>query len=166
MEQYSYAEAAVKRKPGVKTYAAKGGIIGGIVLLFVLMFLTRMTILFPLLAAVIAIAVYCFPKFDMEYEVIFCDGQFDFDRIAGKRKTLLKLDMEDIEIIAPYGHAELDNFKNIQAIKKDYSSGDMKNVYVIIGGSGEKRYRVLFEPTEKMMECIRFKAPSKVKRKM
>lgn len=165
MEQQSYAEASAKKKETTGTYMIKGAIIAVIVLLTVLMFVTRIIFLTPLIAAAIVFAVYYFPRFHQIYEVIFCDGQFDFDRISGNsRKTLLKIDMDDIDIIAPLGNEALMDFHGA-VIKKDYSSGDKEKTYVILGGVGDKKYQICFEPTEKMLECIHFKSPSKLKRK-
>lgn len=165
MEQQTYAEASVKKKETAGTQILKGVVIAAIVLLTILMLMTQIIFLTPLIAAAIVFAVYYFPRFHQIYEVIYCDGQFDFDRISGNsRKTLLRLDMDDIEVIAPLGHEALANF-NTAGIKKDYSSGEEERTYVILGAAGEKKYQVYFEPTEKMLDCIYFKAPSKLKRK-
>ena len=165
MEQQTYAEASVRKKETAGTQVLKGILIAVIVLLSLLMLMTRNIFLTPFIAAAIVFAVYYFPRFHQIYEVIYCDGQFDFDRIAGNsRKTLLQMDMEDIEVIAPLGHEALANF-NASGIKKDYSSGEEEKTYVILGGAGEKKYQVYFNPTDKMLDCIYFKAPSKLKRK-
>lgn len=165
MEQQTYAEASAKKKETAGTQLLKGVVIAVIVLLTFLMLMTRILFLTPLIAAAIVFAVYYFPRFHKIYEVIYCDGQFDFDRIAGNsRKTLLQMDMDDIDIIAPLGHEALMNFHST-VIKKDYSSGDEEKTYVILGGVGDKKYQIYFEPTEKMLDCIHFKSPSKLKRK-
>lgn len=164
MEQQSYAEASVKRQPTTKTYVLKGLIVFAIVFIAFITFFAGIIYLTPVLAAAIVFAFYYFPKFNQEYEVVFCDGQFDFDRIAGSRKTLLRMDMDDIDVIAPLGHESVANVGHA-VIKKDYSGGNQEKTYVIIGGSGEKRYQVYFEPSEKMLECIHMKSPSKLKRR-
>lgn len=158
-----YAEAGVKRKGDAKLTLYKGlmilgMIIGGMVLLFGGNFGV-------IGAAIITVLILFFPRLNIDYEYVFVDGQIDFDRISGKakRKTLLRVDMEQVEIIAPERSHALDNFKNGKFTLKDFSSGDKNNsVYVIICTVKGERYKIMFEPTEKMVGMMRQKSPRKV----
>lgn len=159
----SYAETVVKRE---KTLATMGlgllmvlGIIVGIILLFSRGFLS-------LIGAVIIVAIiYSFPMLNVEYEYIFVDGQLDFDRVTGnsKRKSIMRIDMEQVEIIAPATSNALDSYKNINYDKKDYSSRSKgSKPYVIIASVENKMYKILFEPDEGMINTIRKKSPRKI----
>lgn len=161
----SYAEAGVKRNKTMKSYLAMVGIIFAIVVVFIVggMFLGSLATFVAMLG--IVGCVYLFPRFNVEYEYIYCDGQIDFDRITGnaKRKTVLRIDFEKVEMIAPVNSHALDNFKNMQVTVKDFTSlkPDAK-AFAIICHSEKGNMRILFEPSEKMVTCMKQKAPRKV----
>ncbi len=159
-----YAEAGVKRKNDTKSMLLRGLMVLAIIVGILFMLIGS----YFAIAGVILIAamIFLFPKLNMEYEYVFVDGQIDFDRITGgsRRKTILRVDLEQAEIIAPEGSHALDSYNNnTQLEKKDFSSGD-KNIkaYVIIVNKNEKRYRIAFEPSEKMLSMIKQKYPRKL----
>ena len=158
-----YAEAGVKRKDTAGTYALRFLLIFAAIVLF--FFSMRSQNLLFIAAIVIVPIFYFFPRLSLEYEYVFCDGQLDFDKIMGKakRKTDLKIDFEQVEVMAPVGSHALDSFNNGKYAVKDYTSRD-KNAkpYVIIYRQGEKSLRILFEPNEKMLSCIKMKHPRKL----
>lgn len=161
----TYAEAGVSRLPTAKTYLIKFLLV---VLTLASMFLalTVSTALFTLVIVCIVAISFIFPRLNVEYEYVYCDGQIDFDRISGKakRKRLLRIDMEQVEIVAPETSHALDSYRNNQSYTlKNFSSlkKDAKP-YAIYTISGESRYKILFEPSEKLLECMRYKAPRKV----
>jgi len=162
MNQF-YAEAGVKRKDNMKTMGLRTLLIVGIVVGVLLMLLGGA---FGIAGVVIIVVlIYLFPKLNVDYEYVFVDGQLDFDRITGKakRKTLLRVDMEQMEIIAPEGSHALDGYTYVQYEKKDFSSGDKASKpYVIIASVKDKKYRIIFEPTEKMITMMKQKSPRKV----
>jgi hypothetical protein len=158
-----YAEAGVKRKDNLKTTSLRFLMIVGIVIGVFLLFLGG---LFGIVGVVLAvILVYLFPKLNVEYEYVFVDGQIDFDRISGKakRKTLLRIDMEQVEIISPAGSHSLDNYNHVSLVNKDFSSGDKTSKpYVIIATKEDKKLKITFEPSEKMITMMKQKSPRKV----
>lgn len=161
-----YAEVNVKAKPTTNMLLIRIGMIAGSAILLALSLFMGITILMPFATLAILGTIYFMPHFSkIEYEYIYCDGQLDFDRIAGgaSRKNLLRIDLEEVEVIAPKDSHYLDGFRNITN-KKDFTSKNQKNIYVIVGGFGDKRMQVYFEPNEKMLNCLYTKAPSKVKK--
>jgi hypothetical protein len=158
-----YAEAGVKRQQTMGTVLAKAGLIALAVLAFLLTFHSQILLL---LAAVLIVAiVYLFPRLNLEYEYVFCDGQLDFDKIMGKskRKNALKIDFEQVEIMAPQNSHSLDSFNNAKLAVKDFTSKSKDaKPYVIIYRKGETALKILFEPNEKMINCIKMKHPRKV----
>jgi hypothetical protein len=158
-----YAESDVTRKNTMKTMVLRTLMILGMVVGFFLVFFAG---IFSVIGIVLIVAMlFLFPKLNVEYEYVFVDGQLDFDRITGKsrRKTMLRIDFEQVEIMAPMNSHTLDAYQNIQCEKKDYSSGvKSDHVYVIIASHGDKKLKVLFEPDEKMMNIIKQKSPRKV----
>ena len=162
----SYTEASVKRKADVSTYLAKIGVVLLIGILFTFGMLVGQKIL-----AVIGIGLGCFcwfylfPKLDAEYEYIYCDGQIDFDRISGgeSRKNMLRIDLDNVEIMAPEKSLQMGKYDDSGLKVRDFSSHtpDAKR-YCIITSDESNRLKILFEPSEKMIELAKAKAPRKV----
>lgn len=158
-----YAEVGVKRKETTTSMLLRALMVLAIVVGVVLMLLGG---LFGIAGVVlVVIMIFLFPRLSIEYEYVFVDGQIDFDRISGKakRKTLLRIDLEQVEIIAPEGSHSLDSYNNVQCEKKDFSSGD-KNIkpYIIIVNKDNKKIRIAFEPNEKLLSMIKQKSPRKL----
>jgi hypothetical protein len=158
-----YAEAGVKRKNNTTSMALRTLMILGIIIGAMLMLLGGVFGIAGIV--IIVLMVFLLPRLNVDYEYVFVDGQIDFDRITGKakRKTVLRIDLEQVEIIAPDGSHALDGYTNAQYEKKDFSSGD-KNVkaYIIIANKENKKYRIAFEPSEKMLGMIKQKSPRKL----
>jgi hypothetical protein len=158
-----YAEAGVKRKDDMTSMGIRALLVIGIVVGILLMLLGGV---FGIAGVVIVvILIYLFPKLNVEYEYVFVDGQLDFDRITGKakRKTLLRVDMEQVEVVAPEGSHALDGFTYVQYEKKDFTSRDKASKpYVIIASVDDKKYRISFEPSEKMITMMKQKSPRKI----
>jgi len=158
-----YAEASVKRKDTVATIGLRILMIIGV---FVGLFLIVAGNLLSILGAAVVVLVFIFyPRLSVEYEYVFVDGQLDFDKISGKskRKTMLRIDFDQVEIMAPINSSALDNYKHMQLEEKNFTSlnKDCKP-YVIIVNSGSKKLKILFEPNEKMLSMIKQKSPRKV----
>lgn len=158
-----YAEAGVKRKDTMGTFAMRFILIFVAISAFLLTF--QNSILLFISAILIVAIVYIFPRLNVQYEYVFCDGQLDFDKIMGnaKRKTALKLDFDHVAIMAPAGSHALDGYTYIKTTVKDFSSRrkDVKP-YVIVTRQGELTTKILFEPNEKMIGCIKSKYPRKI----
>lgn len=158
-----YAEAVVKRKDTAATMGLRALMIIG-VLIGVLL------ILFGGIGSFIAVGIFLavfffYPRLNVEYEYVFVDGQIDFDRISGKakRKTMLRIDFEHVEIMAPINSPALDSYNHVQLEKKDFSSLNKDSKpYVIIANSEGKKMKIIFEPNEKMLTMIKQKSPRKV----
>ncbi len=158
-----YAEAGAKKKMDANSIALR--VLMGFGVLVGLFLFTLQGFYMVIGVAIIAAVIFFFPRLNVEFEYVFVDGQIDFDRIAGKakRKTILRVDMEQMEIIAPLGSHALDSYKNMQLETKDFSSGNIQNKpFVIIASVGERKYRIIFEPSEKMLSMMKQKNPRKI----
>ena len=165
MVKETYAEAGVKQRGTVKTMAIR---IGLILLLFLSMMISQLASFLYILPALVLVGViYIFPKLSLEYEYIYVDGQIDFDRIMGgaKRKTVLRVDLENVELVAPSDSDELLTYAHKEGmVTKDYSSLEPgSRTWSLITALEGKYTKVVFEPSEKMLECMRGKAPRKIK---
>ncbi len=159
----SYAEAGVKRKDTSSTLALRLLMVFGIIVGVLLLLLGG---IFSIVGAVlIVLLIFLFPKLNVEYEYVYVDGQIDFDRIAGKskRKTLLRIDMEQVEVVAQKGSHALDGYTHIQLETKDFSSRDKNSKpYIIVANVENKKYKIAFEPSERMLSLMKQKSPRKI----
>lgn len=123
-----------------------------------------------LLMLLIAIAcvvtmVVLFPRFDMEWEYVFVDGQLDLDMIfsGSSRKRKLRTDFEKLEVLAPSDSDKLAEFKNMQFVKVlDCTSLTGADNYTMIIREGNSLVKILFEPDMNMLELMKTKSPRKV----
>lgn len=158
-----YAEVSVKRRETPGTYALR------VLLIFIaivsFLFTFQNSILLFISAILIVAIIYIFPRLNVEYEYVYCDGQLDFDKIMGnsKRKTALKIDFEKVDILAPEGSHALDGYTHVKSTVKDFTSRrkDVKP-YVIVLREGEMATKILFEPNEKIINMIKMKYPRKI----
>lgn len=165
-----YAETYVKKKATISTLFAKAGLIVAVLIMFVLSTLFRGqgiigSVFMMLTCVMVGGLIYIFPKFKVDYEYIFCDGQLDFDVIMGgnKRKTVLRIDFENVEVMAPENSSSFSNYLSRKDTKvKDFSSREPgAKRYVIFCRKNELFFMIIFEPNQKMLNCIKQKAPRK-----
>ncbi len=65
--------------------------------------------------------------------------------------------------MAPSTSHALDNYKNAQFEVKNFTSLNKDNKhYTVIANIDNKRMKVLFEPSEKMLDLIKKKSPRKL----
>lgn len=100
----------------------------------------------------------------VEYEYAYFDKELDVDVIYSmqKRKKVATFDITKLEVLAPAKSYHLDEFKNRTVKTYDFSSNKEENqgeVYVMYLNGSDK---VIFEPTEKMVQAIYNVAPRKV----
>ena len=104
-----------------------------------------------------------FPRFNVEYEYAYVNGEIDVAAIYSKqsRKELASITTENIECIAPLGSHHLDSFGETFKVV-DYSSGDSEQKpYVVVKGGAESR-KILIHLDESMLEDLRWRLPGKV----
>ncbi len=158
-----YAEAGVKRRDSAASMGLRMLIIVGIIIGFLVMFLGQVLSIVGI--ALVVAMFYLYPKLNVEYEYVFVDGQLDFDKISGKskRKTMLRIDFDQVEIMAPANSHSLDAYTHMKLEQKDFSSGNKESKpYVVVAKVGEKKVKILFEPNEKMLSVIKQKSPRKL----
>lgn len=163
MEQL-YAESSVKQKTTAKVTFLKIILIIGVIILFAIGFLSRINLLSLLSVAAVVALVWYWPRFKIEWEYIFCDGQLDFDQILGgeKRKTVLRVELEDADVIAPMDSHRMDGYRHL-SVRNFSSLREEATVYgIAIKPEGkEEKVVLVFEPSRKMLEMIQAKFPNK-----
>lgn len=158
-----YAETSVKKKDTAATLGLRVLMIVAMIIGFFSLFMGQILGIAGIV--LIVVMFYLYPKLSVEYEYVFVDGQLDFDRITGKskRKALLRIDFDQVEIMAPVNSHALDAYTYVQCEQKNFASGDKESrPYVIIANVESKKMKILFEPDEKMISMIKQKSPRKV----
>lgn len=160
----AYAEWLVKRK--TPTYA----FVLIPVLVIALFISAYLALVYGVVGLLIATAVFVgayllFRNMKVEYEYIYVTGQLSFDKILGqsKRKRIMDCDLEQIIVVAPIDSYLVKDQVNNNTKVKDFSSQmPGKRLFALVYQSGQDRTKVIFEPNDKILECLRNGAPRKV----
>ncbi|MBS6194746.1 MAG: hypothetical protein KH828_04120 [Clostridiales bacterium] len=163
-----YLEELIKKKRTGKDTALRAALMGLTGVLVVLALLTwNILITVPAIAICIA-DIFIFPRFNVEWEYQYVNGELDVDRILNraKRKRIASYDIANADMIAPAASHRLDYHNNNTKLKiKDYTSQDPqreKSVYAMLISANGELTKVLFEPSQQMLKDMRTKAPRKV----
>lgn len=159
----SYVECLVKHKtPTIRVFLKI--LFLALTVLFVLLFFA---VGFPALIMALVCGVLSYfmtLECDVEYEYLYVDKEISIDKISAqkRRKTVEKLNTEEIEILAPVKSWHLEEYKNRQLKVKDYSVG--------YEAQPDKRYmmiyknemKVLLSPNSAFITAVKNVAPRKV----
>ena len=160
-----YTETYIHRKATAGPAIGRVAMIAAGILLLVGGLIATNGIVMFIGVAVLVAYYFVSPMFKIDYEYIFCDGQIDFDRISGgeKRKTMLKIDMDNVEVMAPVRSHELDSYNSQNFTVKDFSSKNADaRLYCLFTSKDNQRLKVIFEPSDTMLDYAKQKAPRKV----
>ncbi|MDE7423116.1 MAG: hypothetical protein K2N51_05420 [Lachnospiraceae bacterium] len=117
----------------------------------------------PMVIAIGAITWYFYKSSKIEYEYIYCDDTIDIARIRAKekRKNILKVEVENIELFAPADAKEMEQYNSLSAV--DYASAKKENpIYAMVTVVKGKKARVLLEPSKKMLDGLSIKLGRKL----
>ena len=159
----TYVECLVAK--GVSTWAKFVRIL--LVMLtvgFALIGMVGVVIALPIALVLGFAAWFVYMHTDTEYEYLYLDKEITIDKIMAKtrRKRVLTIDVNKIEILAPEKSYQLDSYRNRQVKAIDYSAGhdlpDQK-LYVMFY-EGSQKY--LLNLTEDFAKTIKGIIPRKV----
>lgn len=162
-----YLEEMVKRRWTAKDKAIRMILMVLTVLLIIGAFFVHYILVFPAIAICVA-DIFIFPRFNVEWEYQYVNGELDVDRIINKAKRKRKgsFDLDNVEILAPASSHRLDYYNNNQQMKDfNYTSNDpdrVKMVYAMIVSDEGTLKRIFFEPSAQMIRDMRARAPRKV----
>lgn len=157
-----YFEEAIKCTDTPKNKIIRMGLVLLLFLAILLVLTNPALIAIPLIPVVIMY--FVFPRLNREYEYIYVDGQIDFDRISGniKRKTMLRIDIVNAEIIAPTNSDVIKDYSGKNLKIKDFTSYTGKPSYTVIIRKEDALLKIMFEPSEAMVKAMKRKQPRKV----
>lgn len=163
MIQDAYVEQLVKRKN--PPYALPVKILLGVLFALSLLMALASYIGIIILLAVCAVSYFTILQLNTEFEYLYIDGQLSIDRIMNqnKRKKVLECDKDALLMVAPVDSYVLKDYEAPGTKTVDCSSGrtDAKK-YAFIYQAGQTRTKVIFEPNDKLLQCIRNTTPRKV----
>lgn len=117
------------------------------------------------LFAAAAAAYFVFRNSEVEFEYLYVTNQLTIDRIYGKtkRKKAWEGSMDEIQIVAPTGSTEAKDHETNNMKVLDFSSHmpDAKT-FTLISQSGSNSTKIIFEPNDKLLHCMKMTAPRKV----
>lgn len=160
----SYKELLVKKERGAKDTILR--VISAVpTVLAVLLTLVTFNLLFLIITIGFGVLTYfVFQWTDIEYEYLYLDKEITIDKIMAKtrRKRVLSISVDKIEILAPVKSHQLDSFKSRQVKTVDYSAGadlpEEKQYAMYYDGS----QKYLLNLTEDFVNAIKGVAPRKV----
>lgn len=133
-------------------------------------YISYLFILFPFVAIILLPIAGCityvvFRNQDLEYEYSLINNQLDIDRIYAKklRKKGMSFELERMEIMGDDNTHSLNNYGKNKIKGYDFTSRDPEaKVYTIRFVKGNETFDLYFEPTEEMIEAIKYLYPRKV----
>jgi hypothetical protein len=109
-----------------------------------------------------AVDYFLFPRFNVEYEYSYVNGDIDISAVYSKssRKALGQVSAGSAECIAPANSHFLDSYGNTYRVV-DYSAGDPENPpYVFVMGGSDKR-KVSLQLDDTMLNDLKSRYPMK-----
>ena len=160
----SYKELLVKKERGVKENILRGISVVPTVLIILLTLLMPNFLFFIVAIGFGVLTYFIFQWTDIEYEYLYLDKEITVDKIMAKtrRKRVLTISVDKIEILAPVNSYQLDSYRNRQVKATDYSAGgDLpeEKQYAMYYDGNEK---YLLNLTEDFAKTIKGIAPRKV----
>lgn len=155
-----YTEQLVKQKATLQTMMKKSGAVVIVLLMVMLCWVSIAAV--PLFLASIALAIFLWKRTDLEFEYLYYSGEIDIDKIMGKqkRKRIFSASVKTIDIIAPTGSSELQQYKGLKAY--DCSSNSGNKTYEMVLTKKERKVRVIFEPNEDILKNMKMYEPRKI----
>lgn len=160
-----FIEEIVKHKRTNKEMLMVAGIVtAAIILLMLSTLLTNIRFVasfwFFIAIAIVYAAFVLIRNTNVEYEYILTNSDLDIDKIIARRsrKRVAEISLNHIEIMAPLWENE--NDQNIKVI--DCTGNRQTTVYKIDMFKDSEKIRVLFQPTDKIIESAKRFNPSKV----
>ncbi|MBR1523356.1 MAG: hypothetical protein IJ641_02750 [Lachnospiraceae bacterium] len=158
-----YVECLVAKKPRAVETVIKG-VAYGLTALFLILGLLNVFFLigFVIMFIVDFLAV---PRLSVEYEYLYVSKSLQIDSIYSKerRKKDVEYDLEQMEIFAEEGAWQLDEYKNMQTVSRDFTSGEEGvRPWILIVHNGQAIDRVKLEPNDELIKVLKTVYPRKV----
>lgn len=166
-----FTEHIVKHKKGTREYLiSAGAVLAAFILSFALLMfggvLFNLGIGFLILVGFFYGAYIVIKYTNVEYEYILTNNELDVDKIMARsrRKRMITVDFRNIDICAPIDDPnykyEYENTSVSQVY--DFSGQGLNKTYFILTDGDSGRIKIIFEPTEKILDGAQKFNPRKV----
>lgn len=165
-----FLEYIVARKKDVKQIAMIAGmLIGLMLLLFVSLFflMTQIgSIVFMIDAGLVYLVYWGITSFNIEYEYIVTNGEMDIDKITHrrKRKRIITVHAKTFDIVAPVGDPQFrgEENSNVTRVIDVAREPNSERAYFALFSKDGQRIKLIFEPTDRMLDAFRTFVPRNV----
>ena len=156
----NYIEQLIKQKDTPSTLIKKALLIGTTLLIAAACLLSPIIVAF--LVGKIALDIYMFKYFNLEYEYLYYNGDLDIDRIMRmqRRKRMFEIKAKDIEVLAPSDSIEVQQYQQMKTY--DCSTNTGNATYVLVTEHKGQLVKIVFEPNGEILHGMRMFAPRKV----
>lgn len=156
-----YTEQLVKQKTKMSSIVVKAALIAVTAVLVFIALMFPLAMILPVI--MIVVDVLMFRRFDLEFEYLYVNGDLDIDKIMAKqkRKRVFETNVRNLEVIAPTGSVELQQYQRTKTY--DFSSGrEGAKTYEMVTTSQGQTVKIIFEPNQTILEGMKMLAPRKV----
>lgn len=159
----NYAEQLIKRRTPAYAYALTG-VLGAMTAVTVVLAMTTGVLAVILMFLAGFVTYLSYRNTHVEFEYLFVGGELSVDKILGrsKRKKAFECKMEEIQIVAPADSYVLNDYRNVKNTIDFSSHMEHAKMYAMIVQTKGEQTKVLLEPGEKMLTCMRQCSPRKV----
>lgn len=158
-----YTEQLVKKQTTMKDVFIKALLVAVAIVSVFVVLMFPVAIIVPVI--VITAVVFLVRRLDVEYEYLYVNGDLDIDKIMhkAKRKRVFSTNISSMELLAPEGADELNQFRNARVVDLSSGRADAKRYVLVVAENGQIT-KLVFEPNDTIVEGIFLMAPRKVKR--
>lgn len=156
-----YTEQLVKQKTKMSSIVVKAALIAVTAVSVFIALMFPLAMILPVI--MIVVDVLMFRRFDLEFEYLYVNGDLDIDKIMAKqkRKRVFETNVRNLEVIAPTGSVELQQYQRTKTY--DFSSGrEGAKTYEMVTTSQGQTVKIIFEPNQTILEGMKMLAPRKV----
>ncbi len=158
-----YVECLVERKPNPAQALIKG-LVYGLTVISLFAGVALSPVFFIAGIGLILVIWLVLPMLNLEFEYLYVSKSLTVDKIFSKekRKKAAEYDLEKMEIFAEKGAYQLDEYKNIKTVDRDYTSHIAdRPVWILIVRNGNDVERLYLEPNEKLIDAMKSQFPRK-----
>jgi len=131
-------------------------------------FLSGTMFIVPVWASFVFLGVKINDRFNVEYDYCLVEGSLDIAKVYSQktRKDFLSIDKDTVELVAPYGSAELNDYKDYKTYYATNKNDE--NKYVVVGftkgkkENSSKKCKVVIVGDDRIIQQYRNFIPRKV----
>ncbi len=101
----------------------------------------------------------------LAFDYAITNDEIDIVRVTGKRKLIVNAKVDDIMVLAPSKSEPVQRYVGVRMATKDCTSHDSQKPYytmIIRDRDAQKETKVLWEPTEEMLDYLKRKSPRSI----